>query len=176
MSRFTTCYALGVAIAAILAGIEPAPALAQCGFCGITPGDSLATTQSKPLEIQLETTLDFDRIIVDGNDGGTVRLLPDGSSDVSGSVESIGGRARIGRVVLHGEPNRPVHVSFPKSVELTGMRGTVISIRSLVTDLPVSPTLDSSGQLTVEFGGELDVHGDADGDFRGNLVVSADYL
>ena len=52
----------------------------------------------------------------------------------------------------------------------------VIAVSALVTNLPDSPTLDSSGQLIVDFGGQLDVRGDADGEFRGNLMVRADYL
>ena len=176
MGRFVPYYAFGVAIAAMTAGLVPAPTAAQCAFCGITPGDPAAGGQSAPIEIELETTLDFDRIIVDGNGGGAVRLLPDGSSDFSGSVQSISGRARIGRVIIHGEPNRPISVSFPRTLELTGIKGTVIAISALVTNLPDSPMLDSSGQLVVEFGGELDVRGDADGEFRGNILVRADYL
>lgn len=176
MGRFAPWYAVGVAVASVPAGLAPAPAAAQCVFCGITPGDPVAPGESAPIEIELETTLDFDRIIVDGNGGGAVRLMPDGTSDFSGSVQSISGRARIGRVVIHGEPNRPISVSFPRSLELTGMKGTVIAINSLVTNLPDSPTLDAAGQLVVDFGGELDVRGDADGEFRGNLMVRADYL
>ncbi|MEO6432755.1 MAG: DUF4402 domain-containing protein [Sphingomicrobium sp.] len=176
MGKFTPWYAMGVAFATISAGLVPAPVAAQCAFCGITPGDATASSQPTAIEIELETTLDFDRIIVDGNGGGAVRLMPDGSSDFSGSVESVGGRARIGRVIIHGEPNRPIFVSFPRTLELTGMKGTVISISALVTNLPDSPTLDSSGRLVVDFGGQLDVRGDADGEFRGNLLVRADYL
>ena len=52
----------------------------------------------------------------------------------------------------------------------------MIAVSALVTNLPDSPTLDSSGQLIVDFGGQLDVRGDADGEFRGNLMVRADYL
>jgi hypothetical protein len=176
MGTFAPHYAMSVAVAIVTAGISPAPTAAQCGFCGITPGDSVSSAESAPIELQLETTLDFDRIIVDGNGGGAVRLLPDGSSDFSGSVQSVSGRARIGRVVIHGEPNRAISVSFPRTLELIGMKGTVIAVSALVTNLPDSPTLDSSGQLIVDFGGQLDVRGDADGEFRGNLMVRADYL
>lgn len=176
MGSYAPWYALCVAATAIPAGPLAAPAAAQCAFCGITPGDPAAATESAPIEIELETTLDFDRIIVEGNGGGAVRLLPDGISDFSGSVQSVSGRARLGRVIIHGQPNRPISVTFPRTLELSGIKGTVIEIRQLVTNLPDSPTLDSSGQLVVDFGGELDVRGDADGEFRGNLMVRADYL
>ena len=109
MGRFAPHYAMSVAVAIVTAGIIPAPAAAQCGFCGITPGDSASSAESAPIELQLETTLDFDRIIVDGNGGGAVRLLPDGSSDFSGSVQSVSGRARIGRVD-HPRRAQPRHL------------------------------------------------------------------
>lgn len=176
MGRSWPGYAARVAFAAALAGLASAPAAAQCAFCGITPGDPVKNTEAAPLEIELETTLDFDRIIVDGDGGGAVRLSPDGLNEISGAVEQVSGRARIGRVVIHGEPNRAVYVSFPERIELVGMAGTVIEVRSLVTNLPASPTLDSSGRLVVDFGGELEVHGGADGQFRGNIIIRADYL
>jgi len=167
---------LGLALLVASLGSLSVPAAAQCAMCGITPGESSAGQDAAPLEIELETTLDFDRIIVDGNGGGTVRLMPDGTSDSSGDIESVSGRVRIGRVVIHGQPGRAIHVDFPKSIELTGMKGTVIRVSALITNLPDSPVLDSSGQLAVDFGGELKIDGETDGDFRGNLLVRADYL
>jgi hypothetical protein len=176
MDRIWSIRWLGLALLVASLGSLSVPAVAQCALCGITPGDASAGQEAAPLEIELETTLDFDRIIIDGNGGGTVRLMPDGTSDSSGGVESVSGRVRIGRVVIHGEPGRAIHVDFPKSIELTGMQGTVIRVSALITNLPDSPTLDSSGQLAIDFGGELKVEGGVDGDFRGNLLVRADYL
>lgn len=176
MGRFVPLYAVSVAFAATLAGLVPAPAAAQCALCGITPGDPANATGSVPIEIELESTLDFDRIIVEGGGGGSVRLLPDGTAEFGGAVQSISGRARIGRVIIRGEPRRAIHVSFPDKLELIGLKGTIISINALVTNLPDSPSLDSNGQLIVDFGGELAIRGDADGEFRGNLMVRADYL
>lgn len=175
MGRVKLLYALYAAVAVVPVGFAPAPVAAQCAFCGITPGDPVGVTDA-PIEIEVETTLDFDRIIVEDNGGGAVRLMPDGSRDFSGSVQSLSGKARLGRVIIHGQPNRALSISFPRTLELIGIKGTAIEITSLVTNLPDSPTLDSNGQLIVDFGGELQVRGDADGDFRGTLLVRADYL
>lgn len=176
MDKFASVSWLGLALLFAPLGALPGPAAAQCAMCRITPGDATAGEEPAPLEIEMETTLDFDRIIIDGNGGGTVRLMPDGTSDSSGDVEQFSGRIRIGRVVIHGEPGRAIQVDFPKSLELTGMKGTTIRVSALITNLPQSPTLDSSGQLAVDFGGELTIDGSSDGDFRGNLLVRADYL
>jgi hypothetical protein len=37
------------------------------------------------------------------------------------------------------------------------------------------PRLDSSGTLTFRFGGRIRITGDADGDYRGDLPISAEY-
>ena len=167
---------LGLTLLLAPIGTSPGAAAGDCPMCGITPGDSAASNDVAPLEIEIETTLDFDRVIVGGNGAGAVRLLPDGSAAASGGAETPGGRARIGRVIIRGEPNRAIYVDFPKSVELIGMKGTMVTVTALVTDLPDNPRLDSRGELAVDFGGELEVRGDVDGDFRGNLLVRADYL
>ncbi|MDL2339763.1 MAG: DUF4402 domain-containing protein [Pseudomonadota bacterium] len=165
----------GLVLLLVPFGVSPAAA-DNCVLCGITPGEPGRTDESAPLEIELETTLDFDRVIVGGNGAGSVRLMPDGSSAASGAAELPSGRARIGRIIIHGEPNRAIYVDFPKSIELIGMKGTIVSVSALVTDLPDNPKLDSRGELAIDFGGELTVSGEADGDFRGNLLVRADYL
>lgn len=168
--------AVGLTILMTLLGPGSGAAAQSCVLCGITPGDSAQSDEVQPLEIELETTLDFDRVIVDGSGAGSVRLLPDGSGSASGGIESPGGRSRIGRIIVRGVPNRAITVDFPKTIELSGMKGTTVSITALVTDLPPNPTLDSRGELAIDFGGELTIDGDVDGDFRGNLLVRAEYL
>ena len=37
------------------------------------------------------------------------------------------------------------------------------------------PRLDSAGNLTFRFGGRLHVSGDAEGDYRGDLPITAEY-
>lgn len=176
MTERRSTFLLGLALLFTPFGTNPSAAAGDCVLCGITPGDSGRSDEVEPLEIEIQTTLDFDRVIVGGNGAGAVRLLPDGSSDSSGSAESPSGRAKIGRIVIHGEPGRAIYVDFPKSLELIGIKGTTISVASLVTDLPDNPRLDARGELVVDFGGELRVGGEVDGDFRGNLLIRADYL
>jgi len=38
------------------------------------------------------------------------------------------------------------------------------------------PRLDSGGKLTFRFGGRIRVTGNADGDFRGDLPITVEYL
>lgn len=76
------------------------------------------------------------------------------------SNHSAGGRESVGsssRESIQGEAGRQIFVDFPRSLELTGAKGTVVTVSELGTNLPDHPALDSSGQLIVE--GEVTVGG-----------------
>lgn len=175
IERMAACF-VGLALGLTPSGLLSTVSAAPCVLCGITPGEAASSGTSAPLEIEVETRLDFARVIIGGNGAGSVLIRPDGSSGSNGSAEAPSGRARIGRIVIRGEAGRDIYVDFPKSLELTGSKGSVVRVRSLFTDLGDHPRLDSRGELAIEFGGELEVQGDVDGDFRGNLLVHADYL
>ena len=49
-------------------------------------------------------------------------------------------------------------------------------IDQIVTDLPAAPRLESAGRLEFRFGGRIRVAGLADGDFRGDLPITVEYL
>jgi hypothetical protein len=38
------------------------------------------------------------------------------------------------------------------------------------------PRLDSAGTLQFRFGGKLQLSGDVDGEFRGDIAITVDYL
>ena len=56
------------------------------------------------------------------------------------------------------------------------MRSAMIAIDSIRTDLPASPKLDSDGNLSFRFGGRLEIDGNGDGEFRGDVPITVDYL
>lgn len=168
-----------LSIGALLAGAlgMPETAAAQCRLCESPTTGQSAESSEQRVQIEVQTRLDFDQLIlIDGGRPGTARLLPDGSSSTSGSVGSISGRAMVGSVFVRGEPNRPVRIDLPASIALHGLAGGSIRLESLVTDLPSQPRLDSQGLLQFRFGGELHVDGSAEGDFRGDVPVTVDYL
>ena len=171
-------FALVVGTAALVAAIGFAPrAAAQCRLCeapSTTPNES--ASDEAPLEISIDTDLDFDRLLLATAGDGSARLAPDGTRLASGSVSSIGGRAVVARIVVHGSPNRPVSIDLPKRVDLFGVKGGTLSIVSVISDLPRDRALDSSGKLEFRIGGELVLSGDADGEYRGDVPVSVDYL
>lgn len=164
---------------ALLAGalVMPASGSAQCRLCA-TPTTSLGgESESAPVRLEVQARLDFDQIILlDSSRPGTARLSPDGSSSTSGSIGALSGRAMVGNVIVRGEPGRLVRIGFPDSIRLYGLTGSTIRVRALTSDLPAAARLDSQGALQFRFGGELEVSGNVDGEFRGDIPITVDYL
>jgi hypothetical protein len=111
-----------------------------------------------------------------GSGEGTATLLPDGSRSVSGAIGDISGRAMVGSAVVHGEAGRAVRVELPRRIELYSLSGGRIAIEDIVSDLPGLARLDSTGALTFRFGGRLRVSGDAEGEYRGDVPITVEYL
>lgn len=164
----------GMAAAAMLTAIPDARA--QCRLCG---NPTTMPNQNGPegtIDLHVEASLDFDRLVVMGDGEGTATLLPDGTRRTSGSVEAMSGRAMVGEAHIRGEPGRPVRINLPARLELHSMGGGRLSIEEIVTDLSAEPRLDSAGNLTFRFGGRIRFDGNNDGDFRGELPISVEYL
>ena len=162
-------------IAALSLVVGVAPAQGQCRLCS-TPVTSVTDVQSSDeVTVEIETGLNFDRLVVLGAGTGSAELRPDGSRSAQGTVADIGPRAMAGTAILHGEPNRFVRVELPPRIELYSLSGGEIAFDEVTSDLPAMPRLDSSGTLTFRFGGRLRITGDADGDYRGDLAISAEY-
>ncbi len=128
-----------------------------------------------PVRLEVETSLDFDRVVLVAGSGGTARIGADGSRTSSGAVAPLTGRAMVGRVVVQGEPNRSVRIDLPKRIELHGWHGSRLILSEVTTDLSSWPRLDASGRLTFHFGGEVLVGGDAEGDYRGDVPITIEY-
>ena len=54
--------------------------------------------------------------------------------------------------------------------------GGRISFDDLVSDLPSVPRLDSAGTLTFRFGGRISITGNGEGQYRGDMPITVDYL
>lgn len=162
-----------MAAAALAAG---PPARAQCRLCS-TPTTSVETEGPKGrVTVDVQAGLNFDKLIVLGPSGGSAVLHPDGSRQTSGSIEAIGSRAMVGQAHVRGEPGRTIRIDLPRRIELSSVSGSQIVIDEIQTDLPSMPRLDSAGTLTFRFGGRLQINGEPEGDFRGDLPITAEYL
>ena len=168
---------LGVVIAAAGAcALGAAPAYAQCRWCS-TPTTTRTDPDSKDqVRLEVETSLSFDRLVLNSAAAGTAVIRPDGSSASSGSVEDVSPRAMVGTVTVHGEPGRAIRIELPKRILLHSLSGGEVSFDDVVSDLPSLPRLDAGGDLTFRFGGRLQITGDAEGEYRGDLPITAEYL
>jgi hypothetical protein len=127
------------------------------------------------VRLEIETSLNFDRLILFGAGEGAAVIRPDGSSTAEGAVAGIGPRAVVGTASVHGQANRALRVELPRRIELYSLTGGKISVEDVTSDLPSLPRLDSAGNLTFRFGGRVRISGDADGEYRGDLPITVEY-
>jgi hypothetical protein len=161
------------ALAVAAAGI--APARAQCRLCETPTTTPEQSSEDTPIELQIESSLDFDRLILIGEGGGAAVIRPDGSNAQEGSV-ALGPRAMVGSASVHGEPGRAVRVELPRRIDLYSTDGGRISVDEVFSDLPSLPRLDSGGNLSFRFGGRIRISGDSEGQYRGDLPITVEYL
>lgn len=176
MGRNLALVSLAVTAAMGFPGVVAAQdAAVPCQLCatGTAQADESPKT---PLTLQVDTSLQFDRLIMASPGFGSAEIWPDGSARTSGSIASMGARTVVGEVTVTGEPNRYIRVSLPSTISLTGFSGGMIRVGSIKSDLGAMPRLDSNGRLTFRFGGIVQVDGDLDGEFRGDMPIDVDYF
>ena len=170
-------YALAGSLAAVLLLVGVGGrASAQCRLCEKPTTEIQQEDDGGPLQLQVEATLDFDRLVMMGGGDGSATLLPNGERAASGSVATLSASAMVGSVTIHGEPNRILRVQMPARIQLYSLKGSSIAIDKIETDLPGLPRLDSAGNLSFRFGGRLHLTGDSEGEYRGDVPITVDYL
>lgn len=172
---YRCAFAGSLAAALLLAGASSG-ASAQCRLCENPTTEIQQEDNGGPLQLQVEATLDFDRLVMLGGGDGSATLLPSGERSTSGSVATVSASAMVGSVTVHGEPNRVLRIDLPARIELYSLGGSRIAIDRIETDLPGLPKLDSAGNLSFRFGGRLQLTGDSEGEYRGDVPITVDYL
>ncbi|MGZ2412414.1 uncharacterized protein DUF4402 [Sphingomonas sp. F9_3S_D5_B_2] len=163
-------------IAALVCCVGASAAIGQCRLCKTPTTSRIDSADADKVALEVETSLNFDKLIVDGSGSGSATIRPDGSTQNVGAVTDVSPRAMVGTVVLHGQPGRTIRIELPSRIVLHSLSGGQISFDDVVSDLPSLPRLDSTGKLTFRFGGRLRVTGDAEGQYRGDLPITAEYL
>ncbi|HET7316545.1 MAG TPA: DUF4402 domain-containing protein [Sphingomicrobium sp.] len=162
--------------ATLLAGAS-APAPAQCRLCERPTTDLQETEGGGPISLEMDTVLDFDRLVLLGGGGdGTATLLPSGERNAAGSVATVSAKAMVGSISVHGDPGRMLRVELPRQITLYSINGGRVAISDIETDLPGLPKLDSAGNLDFRFGGRLTITGDSEGEYRGDIPITVEYL
>jgi len=175
MTRRLPPLAIGLAVSAACYVAAPS-ASAQCRLCAAPTTESAVLRPDGEISLQIEAALDFDRLILLGSGEGTAQLRPDGSTQVSGVISAISTRAMVGSATVRGEPGRAIRIDLPRQIELYSLSGGRVSLDEIVSDLPSLPKLDSTGLLVFRFGGRVRISGDAEGDYRGDMPITAEYL
>jgi hypothetical protein len=152
------------------------PAAAQCRLCRTPSTIAGGSPDSTDVQLEIETSLNFDRLVLAQASAGDATLRPDGSSAGTGSVTGVGARATVATVRVHGEPDRALRIDVPRRVDLFSLGGARLTFDEVVTDAADLPKLDSAGNLTFHIGGRLRFLGNEDGDFRGDLPITVEYL
>jgi hypothetical protein len=151
------------------------PAGAQCRLCGKPTTAPEKAAEGDDIRLEIETSLNFDRLILTGEGQGAATIRPDGSSAAEGNIAQIGPRAMVGSASVHGQAGRTIRVELPRRIDLYALGGGSISVEDLTSDLPSLPRLDAAGNLTFRFGGRVRIKGDADGEYRGDLPIMVEY-
>jgi hypothetical protein len=154
----------------------PSGAAAQCRLCDKPTTDAPTASDESPIALRIESRLDFDALVMLGSGEGTATLRPDGTRLATGMVGDLSGRAMVGTATVQGQAGRSVRIEMPRMITMHSLSGGEVTMDEIVTDLPSLPRLDSRGNLTFRFGGRLKVTGNAEGDYRGELVIDVDYL
>ena len=167
---------LALVLAACAAAVlGTAPARGQCRLCD-KPSTALSQSpDGDNIALEIESSLDFDRLILAGVGQGVAVIRPDGSAVTQGSLEQASGRVMVGTASIRGTAGRAVRVELPARIELSSRGGGAIVLDDIVSDLPPVPRLDSAGTLTFRFGGRVTVTADSDGDYRGQLPITVEY-
>lgn len=165
-----------VAAAAAVCAVPLKRADAQCRLCDTPTTSRDERGAGAPVALEIETSLSFDRLVLLGDGDGSAVIRPDGSTSALGMIAGVGPRAMVGSAIVRGEPNRPIRVELPREVTLYSGSGRAIAFDDMVSDLPAMPRLDSTGTLRFRFGGRLRISGEAEGDYRGDLPITVEYL
>ena len=161
------------ASAAAAAGMSPVRG--QCRLCE-KPTTSLSqSADGEGMQLEIQTSLDFGRLILAGQGQGAAVIRPDGSKTAEGALAGVSARAMVGTAVVHGTPGRAVRVELPRQIDLYSLRGGRIIVDDVTSDLPGLPRLDPAGNLTFRFGGRVTVTGDSEGDYRGDMPITVEY-
>lgn len=161
------------ALAAAAAGSSPASG--QCRLCDEPSTELSQSADGQGINLTIDTSVDFDRLILSGPGEGAAVIRPDGSNAAQGALTAVSPRAMVGTASVHGEAGRALRVVLPKRIDLYSVSGGRITFDEVVSDLPSLPRLDSAGNLTFRFGGRVTITGDSEGQYRGDMPITVEY-
>jgi hypothetical protein len=173
MGGFRSRALLLAAIAAAAAGTSPAGG--QCRLCDKPTTALSQSADDDGIELEIQSSLDFDRLILAGDGQGAALIRPDGSTTAQGALARVSPRAMVGTAVVHGAAGRAIRVELPRRIDLYSVNGGQITVDDVISDLPSLARLDSAGNLSFRFGGRVTVTGSSEGQYRGSMPITVEY-
>jgi hypothetical protein len=173
MGVFRSSALLLAALAVAADGSSPAGG--QCRLCDKPTSALSQSPDGDGIQLEIESSLDFGRLVLAGGGQGAAVIHPDGSSAAQGALATVSARAMVGTASIHGTAGRVVRVELPRRIDLYSVGGGRLTFDEVVSDLPPLPRLDSAGNLTFRFGGRVRVTGDSDGNYRGDMPITVEY-
>jgi Domain of unknown function (DUF4402) len=173
MGGFRSRALLLAAIAAAAAGTSPAGG--QCRLCDKPTTALSQSADDDGIELEIQSSLDFDRLILAGDGQGAALIRPDGSTTAQGALARVSPRAMVGTAVVHGAAGRAIRVELPRRIDLYSVSGGQITVDDVISDLPSLARLDSAGNLSFRFGGRVTVTGSSEGQYRGSMPITVEY-
>ncbi|QLC25620.1 DUF4402 domain-containing protein [Parasphingopyxis algicola] len=158
-----------------LAAPSAVAAQAACRLCDDEAPIVARARPARPLQIDIDTGIDFDRMALIDYQGGAAEIDPLTGQRRLTRLLDLGGVAMRGTVTIRGEPGRAVRIDLPDQVVMRAPGGRRVELRDMRSDLPAQPRIGSDGVLRFSFGGRIDVDGEDFGRFRGRIRVSAEY-
>src|SRR3712207_3423029 len=121
------------ALLLVMGCAAPTKAVAQCRLCDAETQFSTEEAPKTPIQVEVESSLSFDRLIMMGEGEGTAILRPDGTRILSGSLGDFTGSAMVGTAVVRGEPGRAIRIELPQIIALHSLTGSQLLIDEIST-------------------------------------------
>ena len=170
-------------VAALVAAGFAAPAelraqdvAAPCLLCAAPVSAPGTAEPPSPIRLDVQSRLEFDSIVFNGEGEASMTLSPQGSAQILGAASATGARAMPGTITIRGEPGRQVRIDVPTRIDLFGEYGGSVQIDRIMTDLPNFPRIGDDGTLSFRFGGEIRLTGETDGNYRAAIDFLVEYL
>ncbi|WP_336985715.1 DUF4402 domain-containing protein [Altererythrobacter aquiaggeris] len=176
---------LAAALPLTLAPSVPVAAQGICTNCDLPPacrgvGNGRDKPNQKkdcrPVNLDIESNLDFGRLVLIGDGVGQVVLdLKTGEKRTTGGIGDLGGMAFQGKARITGVPNTAIRIELPASIIMTDGAGAEAQLSELQTDMPLVGYLDGNGELEFQFTGKLKTDSPIGGNLRGRIPIRVQY-
>ncbi len=137
--------------------------------------DRIESDDPVPLSIVLEGELSFGALTV-GGISGSLSISPEGTRIPRGGVSGVYSTYSEGKFTVSGTPNTLVTVELPAGGVSLESGTSTMSVDELITDTPLTTTLDENGKATWKLGGRLNVAaGQQPGNYSGYILIMVNY-